>query len=110
MTKYKVCCICGSEIRGFGNNANPLAFGLCCDRCNKKVILERLSRIPELEKINNPKRVNQQDCLNREVIARPEETKPRLLGRCNFNVDDLPNDIRIEFIEEHRFKERFKLL
>ena len=41
MTKEK-CCICGEQIEGFGNSAEPLAYGRCCDFCNTKVIVKRL--------------------------------------------------------------------
>lgn len=30
----KKCCICGKVIDGFGNNANPIKDGICCDDCN----------------------------------------------------------------------------
>ena len=33
------CCICGEEINGYGNNAEPLAEGECCDRCNIEVVI-----------------------------------------------------------------------
>ena len=40
--EIKKCCICGKEIKGYGNNASPLFDGVCCDECNKKVVLSRL--------------------------------------------------------------------
>ena len=36
------CVLCEQEYEGFGNNAQPLADGECCDECNVKVIRERL--------------------------------------------------------------------
>ena len=31
----KICCICGKEFEGWGNNPYPLKEeGLCCDECN----------------------------------------------------------------------------
>ena len=37
------CCLCSVEFEGYGNNAEPLKKGLCCDKCNaEKVILKRL--------------------------------------------------------------------
>ena len=37
------CCLCGNEIIGYGNNANPISDGRCCDKCNiDKVIPERI--------------------------------------------------------------------
>lgn len=41
----KKCCICKKEYEGWGNNAEPLAEGLCCDECNKKVIKARIEEI-----------------------------------------------------------------
>ena len=39
------CVICKKEFDGYGNNAEPLAEGRCCDACNEKVIIARLKRI-----------------------------------------------------------------
>ena len=35
------CCICGAEFKGYGNNAQPLGKGTCCDVCNWAVIKAR---------------------------------------------------------------------
>jgi len=37
-----ICVICKDEIIGYGNNAQPLKDGLCCDDCNIQVIKERI--------------------------------------------------------------------
>lgn len=43
MTNKKLkCCLCNRDIIGFGNNAQPLGEGICCDECNIKVIIKRL--------------------------------------------------------------------
>lgn len=43
--KKKKCCICNKDFIGYGNNPWPLKEkGLCCDECNKKVVLERFAR------------------------------------------------------------------
>ena len=34
MTPVKVCSICGGAIVGFGNSAQPINDGRCCDQCN----------------------------------------------------------------------------
>lgn len=34
----KKCCICGREFNGFGNNANPIREGSCCDYCNTRFV------------------------------------------------------------------------
>ena len=36
--KY-ICSICGDEFEGYGNNAQPVNNGTCCDNCNKRVVL-----------------------------------------------------------------------
>ena len=41
------CVICKKNYREYGNNAQPLADGYCCDSCNNKVIARRLSDIQE---------------------------------------------------------------
>lgn len=33
-TDKRYCCICGEEIIGYGNNADPVAYGSCCDNCS----------------------------------------------------------------------------
>lgn len=43
--KKKICVLCKKEYEGYGNNAQPLKEGRCCDFCNEtKVTPERLKR------------------------------------------------------------------
>lgn len=35
----KVCCICQCKFDGYGNNAEPVAVGQCCDECNMSVVV-----------------------------------------------------------------------
>ena len=55
MTKKYVCCLCGKEFEGFGNNPWPIDISpesRCCDECNDtKVIPERIRQM--LAKKNN---------------------------------------------------------
>ena len=39
------CSICHSEFEGFGNNAQPINDGTCCDDCNGLVIIERIKEM-----------------------------------------------------------------
>ena len=39
--KKKTCSICGEEIVGHGNNAQPVNDGTCCDECNMKVVVPK---------------------------------------------------------------------
>lgn len=54
MNKEKhVCCICGEEFEGWGNNPYPLVDdenARCCDECNTLVIVARLIELSEKEK------------------------------------------------------------
>ena len=41
-----ICSICQLEYTGYGNNAQPINDGRCCDRCNSMVVVPaRLNRI-----------------------------------------------------------------
>lgn len=42
MEEEKVCSICFQEYEGFGNNAEPINKGRCCDECNNSVVQARL--------------------------------------------------------------------
>ena len=39
------CSICNENFEGFGNNAEPVNDGRCCDDCNNLVIMERLKEM-----------------------------------------------------------------
>lgn len=40
------CVICGKKLNGYGNNAEPVKMGLCCDDCNIKVVVpQRLKQL-----------------------------------------------------------------
>ena len=45
----KVCIICGSEYSEWGNNAQPVADGQCCDFCNAMIVVpaRMSSALPE---------------------------------------------------------------
>lgn len=34
-----ICSICGEEYIGYGNNAQPVNDGRCCDECNRKTVI-----------------------------------------------------------------------
>ena len=45
----KICCICGKEFEGWGNNPYPVVKdedARCCDECNDEVVIP--ARIIEL--------------------------------------------------------------
>jgi hypothetical protein len=37
--KAKKCCFCKKNLQNYGNNAEPVMKGLCCDCCNKSVVI-----------------------------------------------------------------------
>lgn len=39
MSQY--CSICGKKYKGYGNNAQPINNGRCCDECNTKIVVFR---------------------------------------------------------------------
>ena len=40
------CSICKEQIIGYGNNANPVNDGSCCNKCNDEVVIvERAKRM-----------------------------------------------------------------
>jgi len=44
----KRCVICGREFTGWGNNAEPVKKGLCCDTCNDNIVIPaRFSNKPK---------------------------------------------------------------
>lgn len=44
----KICCICKKPFDGYGNNAEPVCSGSCCDECNMKEVIP--ARIKMLDK------------------------------------------------------------
>lgn len=57
--KTYICCLCGEEHEGFGNNPYPLYEegdfkSRCCDDCNTKLVIPaRLGKLADrLEEIN----------------------------------------------------------
>ncbi len=39
--KLKNCSICGESYEGYGNNAEPVNSGRCCDECNATIVIPR---------------------------------------------------------------------
>ena len=45
MEEKNICVICGSPFEGYGNNADPVENGRCCDRCNMEVVIPARMRV-----------------------------------------------------------------
>lgn len=43
------CCICGKEIKGYGNSPFPIAGNKCCDECNTNIVLPARIFINEIK-------------------------------------------------------------
>lgn len=41
MDDSHVCSICGKKYKGYGNNAQPVNSGICCDVCNSEIVIPR---------------------------------------------------------------------
>ena len=89
----QICCICGEEYEGYGNNAEPYKEGRCCDECNKKfVIPDRTARmnnsnesLTESTENNKKKVVFETDNYNVELELFDEEE--------TFDIDASSNNI-----------------
>lgn len=47
----KICCICGKEFEGYGNNPAPVKNdGQCCDDCNMNVVIPARFRSYEAQR------------------------------------------------------------
>ena len=44
--KGVTCVICNMEYFGYGNNAEPVAEGICCDPCNETIVLPNRAMFP----------------------------------------------------------------
>lgn len=57
LDEHKKCVICGAEIEGYGNNAEPVKHGVCCDECNQTVViparLEKMKHKPIEEDVDD---------------------------------------------------------
>ena len=52
----QICCICGKPFSGYGNNAQPVKEGQCCDECNWNVVIP--ARIEKLREANKEKQID----------------------------------------------------
>lgn len=67
--KEQECVICHKQFEGYGNNAEPVAEGRCCDECNAKVVIP--ARIEEMNKSKKLDEAKEKD--EAEEKAEPEE-------------------------------------
>ena len=63
-SEKNVCCICGEEYEGHGNNPQPVVMdddARCCDECNANVVLP--ARIRKMEEYRDRQSFTQQDVM-----------------------------------------------
>ena len=75
--KHK-CVICGHDFEGYGNNAEPVKPGICCDECNEtKVIPARLKQLglKEDKEKEIPDITVKDDVLSVDIDKEPEVEK-----------------------------------
>ena len=77
----KTCVICHKPLEGYGNNAEPVAEGRCCDECNTKVVIPaRIEEINKHKKLDEAKenveqeekQVEPEDDASEDKIISPE--------------------------------------
>lgn len=49
------CIFCGKEIKGYGNNPEPVErVGKCCDSCNLSIVVPaRMELLKDIWRVNN---------------------------------------------------------
>lgn len=92
----KVCDICKKEIKGKGNDSQPIKKGICCDECNQKYVIPARTKLLDMNMINFLGYYR--------ILDIPESKKhlPRyqqIIGEVckvyqNFNIDDLICDVK----------------
>ncbi len=55
------CVICGRKFGGYGNNADPVAKGECCDDCNLKVVVPARIRMIYADRERSKKNVTRKN-------------------------------------------------
>ena len=56
LEKGGICCFCGAKFSGYGNNAEPVSNGRCCDWCNFAVVIPaRVRKLQDFEKAKKDK-------------------------------------------------------
>ena len=106
------CVICGEPIEGYGNNAEPVKKGKCCDKCNQEVVIPaRLKNLKLTEDQDDDKKETvdiksteelpnveiKKDLLEPETIDDIELEKEKEEKNCDIDISD---DKLIEFLHE----------
>ncbi|MBO5712308.1 MAG: hypothetical protein J6R47_05655 [Acholeplasmatales bacterium] len=105
----KICCICKKPYEGYGNNAEPVCSGRCCDKCNiERIIPMRFKMLNE--DIQEPVRtwLLITDSKDAVTVSYRKRTKDFAINTTNPNW--VIGDCRLRFLTEEdaiRFAEFF---
>lgn len=88
----ELCCICHKPIKGYGNNAEPVCSGRCCDKCNYEVVIP--ARIDAFRK--TAKNESLTEDLEEEKSAEEKEQEAK--------KDEMVEEVSDEEIEEIKEK------
>ena len=100
-TEKKVCVICGKEYDGYGNNAQPVKDGKCCDKCNLEVVIPA-----RIKKMGIKEEVEDLDTTTELEIMEPETLDDLELEKEESNKEDccVDDSKLIELL--HKFLEK----
>ena len=100
-TEKKVCVICGKEYEGYGNNAQPVKDGKCCDKCNLEVVIPA-----RIKKMGIKEEVEDLDTTTELEIMEPETLDDLELEKEESNKEDccVDDSKLIELL--HKFLEK----
>lgn len=97
----KVCVICGKEYDGYGNNAQPVKDGKCCDKCNQEVVIPA-----RIKKMGLKEEAEDLDIDTKAEIMEPETLDDLELEKEESNKEDccVDDSKLIELL--HKFLEK----
>ena len=97
----KKCVICGKPITGYGNNAQPVKDGNCCDKCNQEVVIPARIKMMGLKE-----EAEDLDIDTKAEIIEPETLDDLELEKEESNKEDccVDDSKLIEFL--HKFLEK----
>lgn len=105
------CCFCKKDAGEFGNNAQPIMDGRCCDSCNNGVVLPirilQATKSPLLQSINEMQRIENEWKLKKII----EKTAKRECLLCSINLDEEigTGKWHIPLCKKHRLQELDKI-
>ena len=105
----KICCICKKPFNGYGNNAEPVCSGSCCDECNMKEVIP--ARMNMFKKPSKNESYDTEGLSEYELLNLPVGTKVELedmqgrkyIGYVLGEGDPEAKTVRITFDETERY-------